>query len=92
MTHCLLNIHPQELVSSLSDVNYSINIGVLQTAHSIFQPWRAATRSDALFTVINYVLLHFAKAVADWHGEQLAVKERQCVLWKRLYYCTYCMY
>ena len=51
----------QRLVGSLSETNYSINIGVLQTAHSIFAPWRAATRSDELFTVINSVLGKFAK-------------------------------
>ena len=34
---------------------------MLQTAHSIFQPWRAATRSDSLFSVINYVLSRFGK-------------------------------
>lgn len=50
-----------KLVNSLSSTNYAINIGVLQTAHSIFQPWRAATRSDALYTVINYVLSRFSK-------------------------------
>ncbi|EKM56806.1 uncharacterized protein PHACADRAFT_141741 [Phanerochaete carnosa HHB-10118-sp] len=50
-----------KLVSSLSSTNYAINIGVLQTAHSIFQPWRAATRSDALYTVINYVLSRFSQ-------------------------------
>ncbi|KAK7678006.1 hypothetical protein QCA50_018946 [Cerrena zonata] len=49
------------LVSSLSETNFSVNVGVLQTAHSIFRPWRAATRSDSLFTTINYVLSHFAK-------------------------------
>ncbi|KAH8102322.1 Cse1-domain-containing protein [Cristinia sonorae] len=47
------------LVSSLSDSNYSINVGVLQTAHSIFQSWRSATRSNELFTIINYVLERF---------------------------------
>lgn len=51
----------QKLVSSLSSTNYAINVGVLQTAHSIFQPWRAATRSDALYTVINFVLSRFSK-------------------------------
>ena len=38
-----------------------MNVGVLQTAHSIFAPWRAATRSDELFTVINNVLDHFVQ-------------------------------
>ena len=45
----------------MSDSNYSVNIGVLQTAHSIFVPWRSATRSDALFTSINYVLSRFGR-------------------------------
>ncbi|THH29169.1 hypothetical protein EUX98_g5041 [Antrodiella citrinella] len=49
------------LVASLSHTNYSINVGVLQTAHSIFYPWRAATRSDSLFTVINFVLSRFGE-------------------------------
>lgn len=34
---------------------------VLQTAHSIFRKWRAAFRSDALYTEINLVLERFAK-------------------------------
>ncbi|KAI0684913.1 Cse1-domain-containing protein [Cytidiella melzeri] len=50
-----------KLVNSLSPTNYAINIGVLQTAHSIFVYWRAATRSDELFTVINLVLRSFSK-------------------------------
>ncbi|OJT05838.1 Importin-alpha re-exporter [Trametes pubescens] len=49
------------LVSSLSETNFEVNIGVLQTAHSIFRPWRAEARSDALFTVINYVLSRFTR-------------------------------
>ncbi|KAI0749865.1 armadillo-type protein [Daedaleopsis nitida] len=48
-----------KLVASLSESNYEINIGILETAHSIFRPWRAEARSDALFTVINYVLSRF---------------------------------
>ncbi|KAI0775001.1 Cse1-domain-containing protein [Trametes elegans] len=50
-----------KLVFSLSESNYEVNIGVLETAHSIFRPWRAATRSDSLFTVINYVLSRFTR-------------------------------
>lgn len=34
---------------------------VLQTAHSIFRKWRAAFRSDILYTEINYVLARFAQ-------------------------------
>lgn len=48
-------------MSSLSETNFEVNIGVLQTAHSIFRPWRAEARSDALFTVINYVLSRFTR-------------------------------
>ncbi|PIL29858.1 hypothetical protein GSI_08065 [Ganoderma sinense ZZ0214-1] len=47
------------LTVSLSHSNFEINVGVLETAHSIFRPWRAETRSDALFTEINYVLTRF---------------------------------
>ncbi|KAI0648900.1 Cse1-domain-containing protein [Trametes meyenii] len=50
-----------KLVFSLSDSNYEVNVGILETAHSIFRPWRAETRSDALFTVINYVLSRFTR-------------------------------
>ncbi|KAI0329277.1 Cse1-domain-containing protein [Cubamyces sp. BRFM 1775] len=50
-----------KLVFSLSDSNFEVNIGVLETAHSIFRPWRAEARSDALFTVINYVLSRFTR-------------------------------
>jgi len=44
---------------SLSATDYNINIGVLQTAHSIFQQWRVHVRSDELFTEINFVLSRF---------------------------------
>ncbi|GBE78774.1 Importin-alpha re-exporter [Sparassis crispa] len=50
-----------KLVFSLSESNYEVSIGVLETAHSIFRPWRAEARSDALFTVINYVLSRFSR-------------------------------
>lgn len=53
------------MVSSLTPTNYAINIGVLQTAHSIFFYWRAATRSDELFTVINLVLARFGKTFLE---------------------------
>jgi len=49
----------QQLVASLSPTNYNINIGVLQTAHSIFRQWRSHVRSDLLFTEINLVLSKF---------------------------------
>ncbi|KAF4612796.1 hypothetical protein D9613_011749 [Agrocybe pediades] len=48
-----------QLVASLSATDYNVNVGVLQTAHSIFGQWRAHVRSDELFTVINIVLGKF---------------------------------
>ncbi|KAF8188046.1 importin alpha re-exporter [Pholiota molesta] len=48
-----------QLVASLSTTDYNVNIGVLQTAHSIFQQWRSHVRSDQLFTEINFVLSKF---------------------------------
>jgi hypothetical protein len=49
----------KQIVASLSPTDYDINIGVLETAHSIFRPWRAQVRSDALFTEINLVFRTF---------------------------------
>ncbi|KAF8650732.1 hypothetical protein AX16_005105 [Volvariella volvacea WC 439] len=48
-----------QLVASLSPTDYNVNIGVLETAHSIFNRWRALVRSDALYTEINLVLSKF---------------------------------
>ncbi|RDB24273.1 Importin alpha re-exporter [Hypsizygus marmoreus] len=48
-----------QLVSSLSPTDYNINVGVLETAHSIFRQWRAHVRSDQLFSEINLVLSKF---------------------------------
>ncbi|KIJ59904.1 hypothetical protein HYDPIDRAFT_99775 [Hydnomerulius pinastri MD-312] len=48
-----------QLVMSLSPTEYNINIGVLETAHSIFRHWRAQVRSDELFTEINLVFSRF---------------------------------
>lgn len=49
------------MVACLSNENYQVNLSILETAHSIFRPWRAETRSDDLFSAINYVLEKFAK-------------------------------
>ena len=49
----------QQLIASFSATDYNINVGVLQTAHSIFQQWRAHVRSDELFTEIIIVLSKF---------------------------------
>ncbi|KAI6026014.1 CAS/CSE protein [Pisolithus marmoratus] len=48
-----------QLVISLSSTDYNVNIGVLETAHSIFRQWRPQVRSDALFTEINFVISRF---------------------------------
>ena len=42
-----------------SQSDYNVNVGVLQTAYSIFQQWRAHVRSDELYTEINSVLSKF---------------------------------
>jgi exportin-2 (importin alpha re-exporter) len=38
----------------------TVNIGVLQTAHSIFKRWRHEFRSDELFSEMKYVIGEFA--------------------------------
>lgn len=48
-----------DLVSRLQPSNPTVNIGVLQVAHSIFKRWRPLFRSDALYTEINHVLERF---------------------------------
>ena len=53
------NDRPQELVDRLATDDYTVNIGVLQVAHSIFKRWRPLFRSDELFTEINHVLQTF---------------------------------
>ena len=49
----------QQLVSSLNPEDFNINVGVLETAHSIFRPWRSQSRSDTLYGTINLVLNKF---------------------------------
>ncbi|KAJ3119632.1 Exportin-2 [Physocladia obscura] len=48
------------LVSKLDASNYDINVGVLQTAHSIFKRWRHQVESNKLFAEIKMVLDQFA--------------------------------
>ncbi|KAJ5475856.1 CAS/CSEC-terminal [Penicillium sp. IBT 31633x] len=48
-----------DLVSKLSPNNPTVNIGVLQVAHSIFKRWKPLFQSDALYTEINHVLSKF---------------------------------
>ena len=45
----------QQLVQSLSSSNMNINLGVLETAHSIFREWRSRARSDAFWSIIKLV-------------------------------------
>jgi exportin-2 (importin alpha re-exporter) len=49
-----------DLVSRLKPDDLTVNIGVLQVAHSIFGRWRPLFRSDELYTEINHVLSKFA--------------------------------
>jgi exportin-2 (importin alpha re-exporter) len=51
----------QNLIGKLSTTDYQVNNGVLQTAHSIFKPWRSQFRSDRLFLDIQYVLKDFCE-------------------------------
>ncbi|KAG0700788.1 CAS/CSE protein [Suillus ampliporus] len=62
-----------QLVLSLSPTNYSINVGVLQTAHSIFNQWRAQVRSDELFTEINFVLSRFMQPFLDLFNQTATI-------------------
>lgn len=50
-----------DLVSRLKPDDLTVNIGVLQVAHSIFGRWRPLFRSDELYTEINHVLTKFAQ-------------------------------
>lgn len=45
----------QQLVQSLSSDDFNINLGVLETAHSIFRSWRSQARSDAFWSIIKLV-------------------------------------
>ncbi|KAH8981961.1 CAS/CSE protein [Lactarius hatsudake] len=44
-----------QLVQSLSSNDMNINLGVLETAHSIFREWRSRARSDAFWSIIKLV-------------------------------------
>ncbi|KAH9244665.1 hypothetical protein BASA81_017925 [Batrachochytrium salamandrivorans] len=49
-----------DLVARLSLQNLDGNVGVLQTAHSIFKRWRHHFRSDALYSEIKFSINQFA--------------------------------
>ncbi|KIM79693.1 hypothetical protein PILCRDRAFT_791278, partial [Piloderma croceum F 1598] len=46
-------------LSPPTSLTQNLTISILETAHSIFQPWRAHVRSDSLFAEINFVLSRF---------------------------------
>ncbi|KAJ5109859.1 hypothetical protein N7532_002504 [Penicillium argentinense] len=48
-----------DLVSKLSPSDPTVNVGVLQVAHSIFKRWRPLFQSNELYMEINHVLERF---------------------------------
>ncbi|KAJ3054316.1 importin-alpha export receptor [Rhizophlyctis rosea] len=50
----------EDLLANLNPNDYNVNIGVLQTAHSIFRRYRHQFASDRLFAEIKFVLDTFA--------------------------------
>ncbi|KZT18357.1 importin alpha re-exporter [Neolentinus lepideus HHB14362 ss-1] len=46
-------------VTSLSGSDYMVNLAILETAHTVFFPWRSKTRTDELYLSINYVFARF---------------------------------
>ncbi|RMZ91966.1 hypothetical protein DV736_g779, partial [Chaetothyriales sp. CBS 134916] len=58
-----------DLASRLTPDNLTVNIGVLQVAHSIFGRWRPLFSSDELYTEIKHVLSNFAQPfLALWQS------------------------
>ena len=58
-----------DLVSRLTPSDLTVNIGVLQVAHSIFARWRPLFRSDDLYTEVNHVLTKFtAPFLSMWQS------------------------
>ncbi|TFY54539.1 hypothetical protein EVG20_g9663 [Dentipellis fragilis] len=52
----------EQLVASLNPQNFDVNVGVLETAHSIFRRWRSQARSNELFSTIILVINKFSPA------------------------------
>ncbi|KAI0055486.1 Cse1-domain-containing protein [Artomyces pyxidatus] len=44
-----------QLIMSLNPEDFNVNVGVLETAHSIFRSWRSQSRSDELWSTIKSV-------------------------------------
>ncbi|KZS89199.1 Cse1-domain-containing protein [Sistotremastrum niveocremeum HHB9708] len=57
------------LVSALSPNNWLLNLSILETAHSIFHPWRSAIRTDELYSTINLVLSSFLDPFVQLYRE-----------------------
>ena len=51
----------QRLVQSLSPDDLNQTLTILETAHSIFGPWRSAIASQDLYRVIKYALSRFTE-------------------------------
>jgi len=45
----------KQLIQSINNDDFNINLGVLETAHSIFRSWRSQARSDAFWSIIKLV-------------------------------------
>ncbi|KAF8596041.1 hypothetical protein BDV93DRAFT_79575 [Ceratobasidium sp. AG-I] len=46
----------RQLTGSLSEVDLSVNVGVLEALHAVCAPWKSQVRSDELFMTINSVV------------------------------------
>ncbi|KAK9704355.1 importin-alpha export receptor [Basidiobolus ranarum] len=92
-----------ELVSKLSPTDFSINNGVLQTAHSIFKRWRSQFRTNELFTEIKFVLDQFCEPYLQLfkatdamvesnanNGEALKVLSQTILLLVKIFYSLNC--
>ncbi|CAM0141374.1 importin-alpha export receptor [Umbelopsis sp. WA50703] len=91
------------LIGKLSTTDYQVNNGVLQTAHSIFKPWRSQFRSDRLFLDIQYVLKDFCepykqlfattdKLITDYANDKAALQvlSQSLLLLIKIYYDLNC--
>ncbi|KAG5440929.1 hypothetical protein PCK2_000084, partial [Pneumocystis canis] len=84
-----------DIVSHLSSSDMMINLGLLQTAHSIFKRWRSQFRSDPLFREILYVLDKFCvpymnlfQRLDELIMQNSENKEALDLLFKNLVLCT----
>ncbi|KAJ3273693.1 importin-alpha export receptor [Terramyces sp. JEL0728] len=91
-----------DLVSKLSVTDLQVNIGVLQTAHSIFKRWRSQFENNTLFTEINYVMKEFSPAYLQFYqaidslvdqnanNPQVAVLLETVLLLNKIYFSLNC--